>query len=250
MENASTIALSRLVAQTRAMDVTATNLANIGTPGYRTERMLFSDWLVREPTTSDAGSLPPGGRVLAYTQDRATYRNNAAGAVSHTNNPLDLSIGGGGFFTVQAPTGPRLTRAGHFARGSNGTIQDESGLPLLDINGRPIQLAQADTVITISANGTISSQNGQVGQIGVVQPQDPNKMRAEGGRLLASDSPTQAVAAPQIVQGTLEESNVQPTLEVTRMMTDLREFQFTSQFLQAESDRQQSAIDKITQRRN
>jgi flagellar basal-body rod protein FlgF len=52
------------------------------------------------------------------------------------------------------------------------------------------------------------------------------------------------------MQGTLEQSNVQPTLELTRMMTGLREFQFTSQFVQAESDRQQSAIDKITQRRS
>ena len=74
-------------------------------------------------------------------------------------------------------------------------------------------------------------------------------MRAEGGRLLASDSPTHAVRAPQVLQGTLEESNVQPTLEITRMMNDLREFQFTTQFVQAEADRQQSAIDKITQPR-
>jgi flagellar basal-body rod protein FlgF len=57
------------------------------------------------------------------------------------------------------------------------------------------------------------------------------------------------VKAPAVIQGAIEESNVQPTLEITRMMTDLREFQFTTQFLQAEGDRQQSAIDKITQRR-
>jgi flagellar basal-body rod protein FlgF len=67
--------------------------------------------------------------------------------------------------------------------------------------------------------------------------------------LLASDSPTQPVAAPKILQGSIENSNVQPTLELTRMMNDLREFQFTSQFIQAEADRQQSAIDKILQKR-
>jgi flagellar basal-body rod protein FlgF len=57
------------------------------------------------------------------------------------------------------------------------------------------------------------------------------------------------MAAPHIVQGAMEESNVQPTLEISRMMNDLREFQFTSQFLQAEADRAQSAIDKIMLRR-
>ncbi len=250
MNNASSIALSRLVAQSRAMDVTASNLANASTPGYRTERVIFSDWLVREPAASDATKLPPGGRVLAFTQDRATYRDPSSGPTLHTANPLDLSIAGSGFFTVNTPAGPRLTRSGHFERASDGTIVDAEGLPLLDSNGKKLQLAQADTFITIAANGQISSQNGQIGKIGIVQPDDINRMRAEGGRLLASDSPTTPVAAPQVLQGTLEESNVKPALEITKMMTDLREFQFTTQFLQSESDRQQSAIDKITQRRS
>jgi len=249
MDNTATIALSRLAAQSRALDVTATNLANTGTPGYRTERMLFSDWLVREPGGSGAGALPPGGRVLAYTQDRATYRDQTSGPVTHTANPLDLSISGEGYFTVQSPTGPKLTRSGHFERSLDGTVVDAAGDALLDTRGQKLQLAQADTILTVSANGTLSSQNGQIGQIGIVKPLDPNQLRAEGGRLLASGSPTAPVASPQVLQGTLEESNVQPTLEITRMMNDLREFQFTTQFVQAEADRQQSAIDKITQRR-
>lgn len=250
MENASSIALSRLSAQSRALEVTAANLANTGTPGYRTERVLFSDWLVREPGGVDSNSLPPGGRVLAYTQDRATYRDQATGPITRTANPLDLSITGEGFFTVQTPTGAKLTRAGHFERSTDGTIVDAAGNPLLDNAGGKLQLATADTLLSVDANGTLSSQNGQIGKIGIVQPDDPNRMRAEGGRLLTSDSPTHVVASPKLLQGAIEESNVQPTLEITRMMTDLREFQFTTQFVQAEADRQQSAIDKITQRRN
>jgi flagellar basal-body rod protein FlgF len=250
MENTTTIALSRLVAQSRAMEVTANNLANAGTPGYRNERMLFSDWLVREPTTANAPGLPPGGRLLAYTQDRATYRDTAAGPLTHTANPLDLAIGGEGYFTVLTPAGPRLTRAGHFERGQDGKIVDESGLPVLDVSGKPLQLAPSDTLISVASNGVISSQNGQIGQIGVVVPTDQNRMRTEGARLLVSDSPTKPVAEPGITQGAIEESDVQPTMEITHMMNDLREFQFTTQFIQAESDRQQSAIDKITQRRS
>lgn len=246
MENATTIALSRLVAQTRGMDVTANNIANVGTPGFRGERVLFSDWLVKQSAFSEAG---PGGRILTYTQDRATYRSHEPGAIAHTANALDLALTGDGYFTVQAPGGTRLTKSGHFERGPDGTIMDASGYPLLDTTGKKLQLAAADTVITVAANGSISSQNGLIGQVGVVSPDDQNRMHAEGGRLLASDSPTRAVADPRITQGALEESNVQPTLEITRMMSDLREFQFTSQFVQAEADRQQSAIDKIIQRR-
>jgi len=249
MQNTATIALSRLVAQQRGLDVTATNLANAATPGYRTERMLFSDYLVRQTAVSADAKLPPGGRVMAYTQDRATYRDRVSGSLTHTANPLDLALGGDGFFTVNTPQGPRLTRSGHFERANDGTVVDAAGNALLDTSGKTLQLAPADTVITVAGDGTVSSQNGRVGQIGIVNPDDPNRMRAEGSRLLASDSPTSPMAAPHIVQGALEESNVQPTLEISRMMNDLREFQFTSQFLQAEADRAQSAIDKIMLRR-
>ena len=248
MENPTTIALSRLVAQSRAMDVTANNLANAGTPGFKAERMVFADWLVREPNLPDIDSLPLGGRMLAYTQDRATYREAQVGTFAATANPLDLAIGSAGYFTVMTAAGPRLTRAGHFERAEDGKIVDGAGNPLLDVNGKTITLAAADTQISVASNGMISSENGQIGQIGVVAPQDANRMRAEGGRLLASDSPTKAVAEPQITQGAVEESNVQPIHEIISMMNMLREFQFTTQFVQAEGDRQQSAIDKITQR--
>ncbi len=250
MENATTIALSRLMAQSRAMDVTANNLANTGTPGYHAERMVFSDWLVREPGSTDAKSIPPGGRTLTYAQDRATYRDSQSGTLTHTANSLDLALSGDGYFTVQSPTGPKLTRSGHFERSTDGTIIDASGLALLDNMGKKIQLSTTDTDITVAANGVISSQNGQIGQIGVVTPANPYGMQAEGGRLLSSSSPTRAVAQPKVTQGALEESNVQPTMELTSMMTGMREFQFTTQFVQSESDRQQSAIDKITARRS
>jgi flagellar basal-body rod protein FlgF len=71
------------------------------------------------------------------------------------------------------------------------------------------------------------------------------RLTAEGGTLFRADTPTTAVARPGIVQGAIEESNVQPVLEMTRMMDGLRQFQFVSQFVQAEADRRQSSIDKL-----
>ena len=76
------------------------------------------------------------------------------------------------------------------------------------------------------------------------------QLRPEGDRLLRSDAPTTPVVAPRLVQGAVEESNVQPVAEMTRMMAGLREFQFVSQFVQGEADRQQGAIDKILARRS
>ena len=244
MQIAADVATSRLIAQQHAMDVLATNIANTGTPGFKAERMLFSDWLARQRGTD----APRGGETIAYTQDRATYRDLQPGSLSHTGNPLDLATASDGFFTVNTPQGPRLTRAGHFGLMPDGTIADIAGNALLDTNGQPIRVAAADTNITVTGDGTIRSENGQIGKIGIVKPQDSAMLQVEGDRLLRADSPTAAVAAPRLVQGAVEESNVQPVLEMSRMMTGLREFQFVSQFVQSEADRQQSAIDKITAR--
>ncbi len=246
MENATTIALSRLVAQQRTMDVTAVNIANAGTPGFKAERVLFSNWLSRQTGTD----TPPGGRTFAYTQDRATYRTQIEGTLTHTANPLDLALGAEGFFTVATPQGPRLTRAGRFDLQPDGTIGDADGHALLDAAGQKLHVSATDTALQVAGDGTISSQNGQIGKIGIVQPTDANRMTAEGGRLFRADVPTNPVAAPRIVQGAVEESNVQPIDEMTRMMNELREFQFVSQFVEGEGQRQQSAIDKLTQARS
>jgi flagellar basal-body rod protein FlgF len=209
--------------------------------------MVFSDWLVRQPNVAE----PPGGRTLSYTQDRTTYRDVQAGPISHTGNALDLAIGAAdGFFTVQTPQGPRLTRAGHFALSASGQITDGAGAALLDTTGKPLQVGAADAVLSITADGAISSENGRIGQIGVVAPGDAQLLRPEGNQVFAADTPTTPLAAPKLIQGAVENSNVQPTVELTRMMTVMREFQFVSQMVQSEGDRQQSAIDKITQKRS
>ncbi len=243
MQNATSVALSRLVAQQRAMDVTATNLANADTPGFKTGRTLFADWL----STQTGVDPVRGGRVVSFTQDRATYRDQAAGPLNHTANPLDIAITGPGFFTVQTKGGPMLTRAGRFSLQADGTVADESGNALLDAAGKPMRVAAADTALQVAGDGTLSSENGQLGKIGVVQPADLNRMQAQGGRLLSADTPTTPVTQPKLVGGALEESNVQPIAETTRMMNDLREFQFVTQFVEAEGQREQTAIDKLTQ---
>lgn len=241
MDIASNVATSRLVAQQRALDVVADNLANANTPGFKTERVQFSDWLSKQ----SSGTTPPGGSPIAYAQDRATWREQRAGTISHTGNPFEVAVTGDGYFTVNTPRGPRLTRDGRFGLLPSGTIADTAGNAVLDSNGQPIQLAPTDTNISIAGDGTVSSQNGQIGKIGVVRPTNPMLLSAEGNTLFLSGSTTTPVASPALEQGAIEESNVQPVLEMTRMMDGQRQFEFLAQFVQAESDRQQNSIDKL-----
>ncbi|WP_158746025.1 flagellar hook-basal body complex protein [Acidisphaera sp. L21] len=243
MQNSTSVALSRLVAQQRAMDVTAMNLANANTPGFKTGHTLFADWL-----DNQTGVNPPqGGRQLAFTQDRATYRDQAEGTVSHTANPLDIAITGDGFFTVQTKAGPMLTRAGRFNLQNDGTVVDIDGNALLDTGGQPLKVSSTDTSLAVTGDGTLSSENGRLGKIGIVKPADLYRMQAQGDHLFTAQTATTPVAQPKLIGGALEESNVQPVAETTRMINELRQFQFVTQFVQGESDRQQSAIDKITQ---
>ena len=117
MNLASNVAVSRLVAAQRAMDVTAQNLANADTPGYKAAHVLFADWLSRQ-----GGST--GEASVAYVQDRATWRDQAAGTLTHTANPFDLALAGNGYFTVATPNGPRLTRDGQFGLMPDGGLAD------------------------------------------------------------------------------------------------------------------------------
>jgi len=243
MENPTSIVLSRLMAQSRAMDVTATNIANSSTPGFRAGRMLFSTWLVTEPNKVEPKN--------AFVQDRATYHERDPGPMTHTANPLDLALADpNGFFSVQTANGPRLTRAGHFTLSATGGVVDEAGDALLDTAGQPIALSPADRTLSIAGDGTITSENGRVGKIGVVQPTDPTLVKPEGSRLFATTSPTSPNATPRIVQGAIEGSNVQPITEITRMTADLRSFQLAAQFLQSESEREQSVIEKLAPKRS
>jgi flagellar basal-body rod protein FlgF len=233
MQLATDIALSRLVAQQRSLEITSHNIANAGTPGFKGQRMVFADWIA------------PRSGGTSFTQDRLSYREMSAGTISHTGNPLDLAIAGEGWFTVDTPRGPRLTRGGRFTLGADGTITDQIGQKLLDNAGKPIQVSAADSNLTVAADGTLSSDNGQIARIGMVRPRDNVHLQAEGGDALRADVPTDPVAAPHVIQGALEESNVQPILAVSDMTNLLREFQFTTQFVQAESDRVKQAIDKL-----
>jgi flagellar basal-body rod protein FlgF len=240
MDITTALATSRLVAQQRAMDITANNIANANTPGFRTERVQFSDFVDKQTGVKP----PPGVKTISYTQDRATYRESQSGTITHTGNPYDLALPNDGFFTISTKNGPRLTRDGRFGPMPDGTLADAGGNAVLDSAGKPIKIPPNDTSVTIAGDGSVSTENGPVGKIGVVQA-DPMKLQAEGATNFVANAPTTPVTSPGIIQGAMEESNVQPVLEITRMMDNERQFQFVTQLVQAEGDRQQNAIDKL-----
>jgi flagellar basal-body rod protein FlgF len=234
MDNPGYIALSRLVTQNRATAVLAHNMANAETPGFRGTRSVFGEYLERQ---RDSRPLP-GGESVHFSQDRATWRDEAP-------------ISGDGLFTVQTPRGERYTRAGRFSLGPDGGILDMEGNALLDTAGNPLRVAPTDTRLTIRGDGTLSSENGEIGRIRIVRFAEPQRMQAEGDRLLAAGNgqAPEAIERPALVQGALEGSNVRPVLEMTRLTAEMREFQFMAQFAEKEGERLSSAVERILRKR-
>ena len=241
MENAGYIALSRLIAQQRALDVRASNIANTNTPGYKTESVVFSDYLLKEK----GAASPPGGQTIQMVQDRATYRNYDEGQMLKTGNPLDLALQGDGFFTVNTPRGTRYTRAGRFSISASGQIVDMAGNSLIGINGKPINVPPGSGALTVDSDGGINSDGTPIGKFAIVQFASQQSMQAEGNSLFATTQTPAPVQQPELMQGSLESANVQAITEVTSMMAEMREFEFASQFVDGEAQREQTAIDRI-----
>ena len=243
MDQPGYIVLSRLSAQLRATQVLANNIANADTPAYRAERPIFAIYL--NPSRDGAGNAG-----IAYSVDRATWRDMQQGPLATTGNPLDVALRGEGYFAVDTPQGERYTRAGRFTLDPEGRLTDPDGNPVLNARGMPMAFAFGDSRIEIQGDGTVRSENGVVGKLRVVRFAHPQQLRAEGARLFAADEQPEDVPRPQLVQGAVEGSNVSAITEITRMTEEVRQFQFAAQFAEREGERLQTAVDRILRRRS
>ncbi|KCZ57476.1 flagellar hook-basal body complex protein [Hyphomonas chukchiensis] len=237
MSNAIYATLARQHGLMQEMQVVSNNLANSSTTGYKTDRAIFAEFLVS--TGSDASSLSMGslaGHSFEMEQ----------GGLKVTGGQFDLAVQGDGYFTVDTPLGTRLTRAGQFQLAANGNLIDMNGSNVLNAGGGPITIPPEATNLVISADGTISANGLQIDQVGVVVP-DGDLMRdsntyfsAAGGFVAAKDF--------GIVQGALEQSNVSPVLEVSRMIEVQRAYEAGQTLLETEDQRIGQLISAVRER--
>ena len=113
------IAATGMLAQELKMNVTANNLANANTAGFKRARAEFEDLLSEkiaqaEATREEGGGRPAPLEVGLGVRVGSTTRSFAQGDLINTQNPLDVAIEGAGFFAVRTPTGETAyTRAGN-----------------------------------------------------------------------------------------------------------------------------------------
>lgn len=237
MENTLYVALSRQMVMQRHMEVIANNIANMSTPGYKGEQMLFVEYL---------GKMD-GGQTVSYVQDLAVVRDFSEGALNRTGNTLDVAIHGTGWFVVDTPEGPRYTRNGHFALDERGQLVTSAGHPVLDRQGQPIRFDTSDTTIDISGDGTIATNNGPKGRLNVVTFADEQLLHKESGSLFSTEQPAEPALKAHVVQGMIENANVEPIIEVTSMMWALRNYQAAQQLIEGDDGLLRRAVETLTQ---
>lgn len=246
MENPSYIALSQQMALRRQMDAIATNIANVSTPGYKAERIMFSEMIAGKAPYPGAttGARQPG---LSFVNQVGMLRDTAEGGMTQTGNALDLAISGPGYFVVDTPAGPRYTRAGAFRLDQDGRIVTAEGHALLDQQNRPISIRPGETRIEISAKGAVTTEGGEAGRIQVAQFENEQAMRKIGAGLYETDqSPLPADKSAEIRQGMIESSNVKAVSELTLMMDVMRRYQSAQKILDTDHELERRAIEKLS----
>ena len=244
MDPALWAAKTGLDAQQTRMTVTANNLANVNTNGFKKDRAVFEDLLYQNVTqpganTSQTTQSPSGLELGTGVRVVATTKSYTQGSPTQTGNSLDLAIQGRGFFQIQMPDGSlAYTRDGSFQTNAQGQLVTSSGYTV-----QPgITVPAGAQSVTIGTDGVVSvllpgqSAPSQVGQLQVADFINEGGLQAKGQNLLVETASSGAAQTGSpglngtgtLQQGSVEGSNVNVVEELVNMIETQRSYEMNS----------------------
>ena len=242
MDNAIYTMLTRQSGLMREFSSVANNVANMATTGFKAEHGVFSEYI----SDIGAGAANPGsatslsmGKLSAHSTDLSD------GGLQMTGGELDMALSGEGFFQVRTPNGERLTRAGHFMLNQDRILVNPQGHAVLGTGGGEIAIPQEAGSIQVGRDGTISADGVELGRVGVFTA-EATSLRREGNNLWTGQN-IQTVEEPNIASGFLEQSNVNPVLEMARMIEVQRHYDAGQALLDIEDERIRSVARTLRQ---
>ena len=242
-------AASGMEAQQTKLDVTANNIANVSTNGFKKQRADFADLMYQTIRPAGAptgpGTMAPSATEVGLgTRLVATSRENSQGELHTTGNTLDVAIEGKGYLAITLPSGGTgYTRNGALQLDHEGKLVTSDGYPVAgDITVPPD--AQS---VTISATGQVSAtisgqtQPTELGQIQIATFANPGGLAAQGSTLFKETSASGAAVlsnpgeggAGALRQGTLEVSNVNVVEEMIDLISGQRAYEVNSRVVKA-----------------
>lgn len=236
MENSGYTTLTRQSGLMREMQTVANNIANVSTTGFRKEGVIFSEFVQ---------ALPNEGSSLSMATADARNIDLRQGPVTLTGGTFDFAIEGEGFFLIETPEGQALTRAGAFTPNADGELVNPDGYRLLDAGAAPIFVPPDARSVSLASDGTLSADGRPLAQIGLFEPQEISDLTQKGGVLFATSQEPLPVEGATILQGYLEDSNVNPVIEIARMIEVQRAYELGQNFLEKEDERLRSVLQTL-----
>lgn len=216
MQSSLYVSLSAQLSLQRRLDTIASNVANTSTAGFRAEEVKFETLLSRTPA-----------EPVAFASTGDTYLSRRSGEFVKTDNSLDIAVRGNAWLAISTPAGQVYTRDGRMKMTETGELQTLNGHPVLDVGGAPIQLDPAAGPLNIARDGMITQSNRQVGAIGLFSIDDKAKLtRFENSGVIPDQPAAPALDFTKVglTQGFVERSNVNPVMEMTRLIGVSRAF--------------------------
>lgn len=235
MDAAGYTTLARQSGLMREMQVVAHNIANASTTGFRREGVVFAEHVARLEGAPSLSMAHATGRVIDLSQS----------GVTQTGGSFDFAIQGEGFFMVETPDGNRLTRAGSFTPNAEGELVNADGYRLLDQGATPVFIPPDAGRVGMAADGTLSAGGQPLARVGLFAPADANDLIHQGGTLFSVPNGAEPVENSTILQGYLEESNVNPVSEIARMITVQRAYELGQGFLDREDSRVRNLVQTL-----
>ena len=221
------------------MDALANNLANISTPGFKQDRLVF-----RVPVEAEKA----GDSHTGYLQGPSSPMPSGArtdfsqGGLRQTDNALDLALNGTGFFCIKTPGGTHYTRNGSFSINADGVLATKGGLPVLGKGGE-IKINGSD--VHVDERGTVSVDGTEVGALKLVTVSQPDSLKKMGNALFAGGSDEKEADGVKIRQGYIETSNVNAVRMMTEMIDLSRGYESYQKMIQSLDDAAKKSISDV-----
>jgi flagellar basal-body rod protein FlgF len=243
MDISSYVLLSHEQALRRRLDVTANNMANMSTAGFKREQPVFREYVER-----GAEASVDAAKNTSFVLDFGAVHDTAAGNFELTGNPLDVMIEGAGYLSVETPEGgTAFTRAGYVKVLESGDLAIAGGQRLLGEGGQPINVPPDQVQgLNVGPDGTVNGKDGPLGRLAVTQFDDERALDPRGDGMFTGNGGRELAAAEtKLRTGGIETSNVQPIVETTNMVEILRAYQTSMQMSNSLNDMRKSAIDRL-----
>ncbi len=252
-------AASGMKTQQLTVDTIANNLANVNTIGFKKERLEFKSLLYETmQTASDVtqGGQPVNLQVGHGVRAAGSVKTFSQGNLERTEAPLDFAITGGGFFEIQVPGGEiQFSKDGAFKMSINDgelMLTDTNGYPVIGTDGGPMVFEGTvlpDNIFVDELGNFSYNDDGNTVDLGIqfqiVQFQNVAGLKSAGNTFYSQTAASGEPIAEadngdldpsQIIQGTLESSNVQAVEEMVKMIIAQRAYELSSKAIQTSDD--------------